>query len=134
MTVPAPTRIGIAVVESRGSYLVGFRAAGGPLEGHAEFPGGKCQPAESAAACACRECLEEAGLEVKAIDLLMHRTFTYPHDTLDLEFWLCRPVPRATVAAEHKGYRWVPAAELPSLKFPEANLPLINVLSKPRER
>ena len=30
---PAPTRIGIAVVENRGSYLVGFRAAGGPLEG-----------------------------------------------------------------------------------------------------
>ena len=130
--MPEPTRIGIAVVESGGRYLVGVRAAGGPLEGLAEFPGGKCQPQESAAACACRECLEETGLEVRAIDLLMHRTFTYPHDTLDLQFWLCRPVPRATVADQHKGFRWVLAAELPSLKFPEANLPLIEVLSRKR--
>lgn len=132
--MPVPTPIGIAVVEYRGRYLIGLRGAGSPLEGHAEFPGGKCQPHESAAACACRECLEETGLEVRAIDLLMHRTFEYPYDTLDLEFWLCRPVPRATVAEDHRGYRWVPAAELPALKFPEANLPLIQVLSKPPER
>lgn len=132
--MPEPIPIGIAVVENRGRYLVGMRPPGGPLEGHAEFPGGKCQPKESAAACACRECLEETGLEVQAIDLLMHRTFNYPHGALDLQFWLCRPVPRATVAEEHKGYRWVPAAELPSLKFPEANQPLIDVLSKPPQR
>ena len=129
--MPASKSIGIAVVESGGRYLVGVRGPGGPLEGHAEFPGGKCKPQESAAACACRECLEETGLEVRAVDLLMHRKFEYPHDTLDLQFWLCRPAPRAVVADEHQGYRWVPAAELPALEFPEANLPLIEFLSKP---
>lgn len=127
----SPTRIGIAVVEHRGRYLIGFRVPGCPLEGYAEFPGGKCGTDESAAACACRECLEETGLEVTAVDLLMHRIFTYPHDTLDLAFWLCRPAARATVVEDHKGYRWVPRAELRSLKFPEANAPLIDVLCGP---
>jgi len=124
-----PIPIGIAVVESRGRYLVGFRPAGAPLEGFAEFPGGKCHPRETPGLCACRECLEETGLEVAAVDLLMHREFTYPHGTFDLHFWLCRPTPKAVVAEEHRGYRWVPASELNSLRFPEANLPLIEVLA-----
>ena len=38
---------------------------------------------------------------------------------------------RSIIADDHKGYRWVPASELASLKFPEANLPLIEVLAKP---
>ena len=125
-----PKQIGIAVVEHRGRYLVGIRPAGGPLEGCAEFPGGKCRAGETTGLCARRECLEETGLEVQAVELLMHRVFTYPHGTFDLHFWLCRPAPRAQVMDSHKGYRWVPASELRSLKFPEANLPLLEVLAK----
>lgn len=124
-----PTPIGIAVVEYRGRYLVGFRPDGGALAGYAEFPGGKCHAGETPGLCACRECLEETGLEVRAVDLLMHRIFTYPHGTFDLHFWLCRPTGRAVVSDEHQGYRWVSADELQSLKFPEANLPLIDVLA-----
>ena len=116
-----------------GRFLVGTRPEGGPLGGCAEFPGGKCRPGESTGLCACRECLEETGLEVQAVDLLMQRTFTYPHGTFNLHFWLCRPTPKAAVADTHKGFRWVPSSELKSLRFPEANLPLVEVLSKPRE-
>ena len=120
---------GIAVVEHRGRYLVGFRSEAGPLGGCAEFPGGKCRPGETSGLCARRECLEETGLEVQAVDLLMHRTFTYLHGTFELNFWLCHPAPRAEVADNHKGFRWVPAAELRSLNFPEANQPLLDVLA-----
>lgn len=124
-----PTSIGIAVVEHRGRYLVGLRSDSEHLAGLAEFPGGKCRAGETSGLCARRECLEETGLDVQPIDLLMRRTFTYPHGTFDLHFWLCRPAPRAEIADTHKGYRWVPAAELSSLKFPEANGPLIEVLT-----
>lgn len=129
-----PVQIGIAVVEHRGRYLVGVRHEEGPLGGHAEFPGGKCQPGETPGLCARRECLEETGLDVRVVDLLMHRQFTYPHGTFDLHFWLCHPAPRAEVAENHKGYRWVPASELCSLNFPEANRPLVEVLSSKPER
>lgn len=124
-TVP---QIGIAVVEYRGRYLVGLRGPDGPLAGFAEFPGGKCLPKESPGLAACRECHEETGLQVKTVDLLMRRTFVYPHGPVDLHFWLCRPADREQVADSHQGFRWIPGVELDSLKFPEANLPLIEEL------
>lgn len=127
----SPIQIGIAVVEHRGRYLVGTRPAGGPLEGCVEFPGGKCRAGETSGLCALRECLEETGLEVQAVELLMHRVFRYPHGTFDLHFWLCHPTGRAEVQDDQRGFRWVRADELRTLKFPEANLPLIDVLSPP---
>jgi 8-oxo-dGTP diphosphatase len=126
------TPVGIAVVEHRGRYLVGIRGPG-PLEAKAEFPGGKCQPGESAAQAAVRECLEETGLAVSIVDLLMRRKFTYDHGTVELQFWLCRPAPRAEVQDVHQGFRWVPQTELASLDFPEANKPVIDVLVKKYE-
>ena len=83
---------------------------------------------ESSGLAACRECLEETGLQVKTVDLLMRRTFTYPHGPVDLHFWLCRPADPEQVAESHRGFRWVPGIELDALKFPEANLPLIQEL------
>jgi mutator protein MutT len=123
-----PQSIGVAVVEHRGRYLVGLRGPDGPLAGFAEFPGGKCLPKESPGVAACRECLEETGLPVKTVDLLMRRTFVYAHGPVDLHFWLCRPADPETVADRHQDFRWVPGVELDSLKFPEANLPLIREL------
>ncbi len=127
----SPIQIGIAVVEHHGRYLIGVRPEGGPLAGCAEFPGGKCHAGETTGLCARRECLEETGLEVQAVDLLMRRPFTYSHGTFDLHFWLCHPASRDAVSENHNGYRWVSAAALRTLKFPDANLPLVEVLSKP---
>lgn len=126
----APVPIGIAVVEHRGKYLIGRRGPDAPLPGLAEFPGGKCNSGESTGVCARRECLEETGLQVTTVDLLMKRIFTYPHGTLDLHFWLCRPASTEQILDDHKGYRWIPREELASLNFPEANRPLIEVLTR----
>lgn len=123
------TRIGIAVVEHDGRYLVGTRSDDGPLAGFAEFPGGKCRPAESPQECACRECREETGLNVLPLRLLLNRPYTYPHGTVDLHFWLCRPLDPHSVSDTHRGYRWIPAHELTSLNFPPANAPLLDQLT-----
>ena len=128
-TWPLLVLVGIAVVQHLGKYLVGQRAATGPLAGYWEFPGGKCLPGERPVTAACRECLEETGLKVIPVDLLMHRQFAYPHGDVDLHFWLCRLGPNVVPAAEHQGFRWVTPAELGELHFPEANLPLIKVLA-----
>lgn len=123
-----PAVIGVAVVEEGGRYLVGVRGPEGPLPGLAEFPGGKCLPGESPRECARRECLEETGLEVEPLELLLNEPFTYPHGAVDLHFWLCRPVSGGAVGAEHKGFRWVAAGELQTLRFPDANRALIERL------
>lgn len=128
----AAARIGIAVVEHAGSYLVGTRGPEGPLSGYAEFPGGKCGRGEAPEDCAARECAEETGLRVRPERLLLNRAFVYPHGTVDLHFWLCRPSVTISPVDDHQGFRWIPAADLPSLRFPEANQPLIALLVQPR--
>ena len=119
------TRIGIAVVEHRGRYLVGTRRADGPLPGLDEFPGGKCCPGESANECAVRECCEETGLQVEPVELLLNRQFKYAHGEVDLHFWLCRPVDETAIAEDHHGYRWNSITEIATKQFPEANEPVI---------
>lgn len=120
--------IGVAVVEHEGRYLVGIRGAEGSLPGYAEFPGGKCLPGESPRECAGRECREETGLDVVPLELLLNTQFTYGHGSVDLHFWRCRPVGPESVCETHNGFRWIRAAELMRLKFPEANAPLIERL------
>lgn len=129
----APLVIGIAIVRHAGRYLVGVRAANGPLPGKAEFPGGKCLPGEPPEVCAVRECLEETGLAVEAETSLERRTHTYPHATVDLHFWLCRPVREDSVRDTHQGFRWVDADELRTLNFPEANAAVVETLSSAGE-
>jgi mutator protein MutT len=116
-----PTRIGIAVVERDGRFLVGIRGDDGPLPGYAEFPGGKCHPGESPAECAIRECREETGLRVDVTQPLLSRQYEYPHGRVDLHFFLCTPARESDFARTHARFRWVAAPELSSLKFPPAN-------------
>jgi 8-oxo-dGTP diphosphatase len=123
-------RVAIAVVEQDGHYLVGTRKAGGALAGRAEFPGGKCLPGEDGAACAIRECREETGLDVIAVRRLFACRHVYGYGTLDLEFWLCRPKLRGENSpAAGGGFEWLPVQSLKSLIFPDANRPVIGLLT-----
>jgi len=127
MTATA-TRVGIAVVEHGGAYLVGTRDAAGPLAGYNEFPGGKCRDGESPRDAAARECLEETGLAVEPVELIENRAFDYQHARVDLHFWLCRPVDNGDVAETHQRFHWVPAENLASHNFPPANVAVLDRL------
>ncbi|MCA9039638.1 MAG: NUDIX domain-containing protein [Planctomycetaceae bacterium] len=121
-----PKRIGVAIVEHEGLYLVGVRLPTQTLAGKAEFPGGKCFPEESSEECAVRECLEETGLKVVARQMLYQIEHRYSHDVVDLQFWLCeladdQPEP-------HTPFSWRSRDELGKLDFPEANAPVIKLL------
>jgi mutator protein MutT len=115
------TRIGIAVVEHGGRFLVGIRGEDGPLPGYAEFPGGKCHAGESPAGCAIRECHEETGLRVDVAQPLLSREYEYPHGRVELHFFLCAPAAGSELQPTHAGFRWVSATDLPALRFPPAN-------------
>ena len=128
MATTSSTLIGVAVVRCGGRYLVGRRGPDGPLAGYDEFPGGKCRDGESAAACAARECREETGLEVEAVELLLRREFTYAHGSVDLNFWLCRLREGQSEVTLQNGFGWVTTDELAGLRFPEANAPLLELL------
>lgn len=122
-------RIGIAVVESAGSYLVGLRAPGTALAGLSEFPGGKCEADETPQACAVRECLEETGLAVIPRRQLGTVPWDYAHGAVELHFWLCSLADDLPVQfSPTPPFRWVPADELGSLVFPPANQQVLQVL------
>jgi 8-oxo-dGTP diphosphatase len=127
------TRIGIAIVEDEGRYLVGVRQANQVLAGKAEFPGGKCEPGETAGDCAVRECFEETGVPVVAVRLLDQIEHEYPHARLALEFWLCRVDAgsrehAAGAALPRNGFRWIERANLATLGFPDANVRVVDGL------
>jgi len=113
------TRIGIAVVERHGEYVVGIRSADQVLAGHAEFPGGKCEAGERSDDCARRECREETGLVVRAVEQLEQTLFEYDHGQVELNFWLCHPIDEKASPAGN--FRWIPVAELRDLPFPDGN-------------
>lgn len=122
------TRVAVAVVESGGCYLVGVRGPDSPLPGYHEFPGGKLNHGESPAAAAVRECLEETGLTVVAGETLYVGTHEYSHGRVEVTFILCTPVAHDRPAALGR-FEWRASAELSGLKFPEANAPVIALLT-----
>ena len=51
--------VAAAIIEHDGRFLITKRQKGVHLEGYWEFPGGKCDPGETIAACVSRELREE---------------------------------------------------------------------------
>lgn len=122
--------IGIAVVEHQGSYLIGIRPPGASLAGFAEFPGGKCEAGETPDVAAVRECHEETGVRVEVLELLTRRLYEYAYGSVDLHFYLCRPLEVPEASHDLRGFRWQEVQTLRSLKFPDANVPVVEMLEK----
>ena len=118
-----------AVIEDTHRFLVTRRQPGVHLAGMWEFPGGKIDTAETHEAALRRELREELGVEVD-VGKQVHRTrHKYPDRTIALHFYRCtlKGTPRPLLGQE---LRWVPRAELPSLRFPPADTELIDLLTK----
>ena len=130
LTMPVPTKVAIAVVESAGHVLVGKRSVDGSLPGKDEFPGGKCQSDETPRSCVVRECREETGLIVIPRSHVTTVTHEYEHDTVELHFWRCRLSPDlAELASAKEPFRWVPIDDLSELDFPDANAEALGQLT-----
>ena len=113
-----------AVIERDDAFLVTRRQRGVHLEGYWEFPGGKCEPGESLADCLRRELREELATDAAVDDEIFTVTHDYPDRRVELHFLNCRILdnPQPLLGQE---MRWVPRAELTSLRFPPADDALI---------
>lgn len=118
-----------AVVERDGRYLVTRRLRGTHLEGYWEFPGGKCEPGETHAACLVREIREELGCDVQVGEELLSVAHEYPERTVELHFFRCTTggEPRPLLGQE---LRWIARQELRTLDFPPADDELIRLLAQ----
>jgi 8-oxo-dGTP diphosphatase len=116
-----------AVVERNGAYLVTRRLRGTHLEGMWEFPGGKCEDAETHESCLVRELREELGCDAVIGAKLFEVAHEYPERTVELHFFRCelQGQPQPLLGQE---IRWVGRTELRALEFPPADEELIELL------
>ena len=124
-----PIIVTAAVIERGGRFLVTRRQAGVHLEGHWEFPGGKCEGEESLPACLARELREELAVGAEVRDEVLTTTYDYVDRRVELHFLRCviegEPAPQ-----QGQEMRWVSREELITLELPPADAELIRILSR----
>ena len=120
--------VAAAVIERDDRFLLTRRQRGVHLEGYWEFPGGKCGPGETHAACLVREIREELGVEAAVGREVLATSHAYPDRHVELHFLRC-DVGGAPAPQLGQEMRWVAREELASLAFPPADAELIRLLN-----
>jgi 8-oxo-dGTP diphosphatase len=121
------------ILRTDGSFLIARRPAGKVYAGYWEFPGGKIEPGEPAAAALKRELHEELGIDVIRAYPWITRVHTYPHATVRLNFfrvleWSGEPHPR-----EAQTILWQPPDTPVAQPMLPANAPVLASLALPHE-
>jgi 8-oxo-dGTP diphosphatase len=118
-----------ALIEQEGRVLVAQRRADQTQPLAWEFPGGKVEPGESPSQALAREIEEELAclIEVGAVAEVVF----FAYETFDLIMPVYRAAIRAgvPVARQVAAVAWVARAELASLAFTPADLPLARRLA-----
>ncbi len=124
-------RVGIGLIARDRQYLIRKRPEkpGSPMPGVWEFPGGKCEPGESAEEAVVRECREETGLDVRVIALRRNTRHEYDHGLIDLTYFDCELVETNAEPLPDTGFVWAESSDLTRLTFPPANEPILRELA-----
>jgi 8-oxo-dGTP diphosphatase len=132
--VAAVKRVEVAaavLVNSRGEFLLAQRPAGKVYAGYWEFPGGKVEAGETAAAALKRELHEELGLDVDTVYPWLTRDFDYEHAAVRLRFfrvlnWRGEPHGR-----EQQQFAWQSIRSVGVAPVLPANGPILRALELP---
>jgi mutator protein MutT len=128
VTTFGPVQVAAAVICCDGRYLITRRKPGTHLEGLWEFPGGKREPGETLEDCLRRELREELGAEISEPVLFKALRHDYPDKSVELHFFRCTIAPGGVPLLEGIDLKWVPAEQLSSFAFPEADGALVRAL------
>jgi 8-oxo-dGTP diphosphatase len=124
-----PIVVVAAVIQRDDRFLLTHRTPWTHLEGHWEFPGGKCHPTETHAEALRRELFEELDIVASVGDRLFTVTHAYEDRSVELHFYHCGYDGEAKPMLGQQ-MAWVARADLPTLPFPEADRELIVLLSR----
>jgi 8-oxo-dGTP diphosphatase len=122
---PQHVRVACAIIERDGLVLAAQRSASMSLPLKWEFPGGKINSGESVVDALRRELMEELGIKVTVGECLPASAHSYPTFAVTLHPHICAIAAGEIVLHEHAAIVWLPAAELPTLDWAEADLPII---------
>lgn len=117
--------VACAIIEKDGLVLAAQRSETMILPLKWEFPGGKIELNESAAACLEREIEEELGIAVTIRAPLPPSDWRYPTFAITLHPFVCH-LPVGTIRpTEHKEVRWVAPEKLGDLDWAAADGPVL---------
>jgi 8-oxo-dGTP diphosphatase len=131
----APDRVvqvvAAVVVRSDGRFLLAQRPAGKVYAGYWEFPGGKIEPGEEAAAALARELNEELGIEVERAYPWITRHYVYAHATVDLSFFRVLEFRGEPHGRENQALAWQSIERIDVEPILPANGPILAALRLP---
>ncbi len=125
-----PLIVTAAIIRRQGRVLATQRPAGARHGGLWEFPGGKLEDDESPAAALHRELHEELDLEVTVGEIFAVIHHRYDWGAVLLLAYHCEPAHTRIRNLQVAAHRWLYPAELSTLPFLPADLPLIARLQR----
>lgn len=123
--------VAVGVIRQQDQVLLAWRNARQHQGDRYEFPGGKVDAGESPAQALVRELQEELGIEVTHFRPMQRLTFHYPEKTVCLYVFLVEGFSGEPEGQEGQALSWVSMAELPLLRFPDANAAIVRAVSLP---
>ncbi|WP_028857049.1 (deoxy)nucleoside triphosphate pyrophosphohydrolase [Psychrilyobacter atlanticus] len=94
-----------------------------------EFPGGKVESGETLEDAIIREIKEELDSEVEVKSKYLTVRHEYPDFIVVMHSFLCEMLSEKIILKEHIDSKWLSNAELSSLDWAEADLPIIKKLN-----
>jgi 8-oxo-dGTP diphosphatase len=95
-----------------------------------EFPGGKIETDESKEDALKRELREELKLDIDIESDFLTVEHTYPDFQITLHTFICRALQKDFTLTEHIACQWLSPAELETLDWAEADLPIVAELKE----
>lgn len=128
MTKPHHHVVCAIIVNAANQVLVAQRSAHQYYAGYWEFPGGKCEPGETLHQALTRELHEELAIDVEDAVPWMVIEHEYPPYVITLHIWQVMRYRGEPVGHEGQQVAWMDREQLLTLKFPEANDPIVDAL------
>lgn len=132
--LPEPSRpvpVVCAVIERDGRVLIAKRPPHKLMPLKWEFPGGKVEPGEEAAAAIVREIREELGCDIAVTRALAPFVHDYRTVVIEMIPFVCALIPASPDphAHEHVDLAWVPLDGLQAYDLAAADWPVVAALA-----
>ncbi len=127
---PNKKYIAAAVIEKDGKFLIAQRAKQDAFFGLWEFPGGKVEGDETLQECLVRELHEELDIRAHVGEYFCTSTFLHNNFVYDMCVFKVYSYDGKIKLNEHYALAWVTAAELSDYKYPDPDLPIIELLQQ----
>ncbi len=121
--------VGAAIIDHEGRCLAALRGEGMSSPGRWELPGGKVEAGETPRAALAREIEEELGLVIEVGDFLGRGRAEGTRHRVLLDVYTATVTSGELRLHEHAETRWLRADELDSVRWADADRPVLPALT-----